>query len=63
MAQAVERILGKDEVASSILASSSKKALANAGAFFYMICPTHQRGRSIDKNRYMVYIIVGNIFQ
>ena len=33
MAQAVERILGKDEVGGSIPPSSSKKALAKASAF------------------------------
>ena len=33
MAQEVERILGKDEVISSTLISSSTKALASAGAF------------------------------
>ena len=34
MAQAVERILGKDEVGGSSPPSSSKKALASASAFF-----------------------------
>ena len=33
MAQMVERILGKDEVISSILISSSNEAAANAAAF------------------------------
>ena len=39
MAQLVEHILGKDEVPSSNLGSSSKKALADAGAFWFVRLP------------------------
>ena len=41
MAQLVEHILGKDEVASSILASSSKKVQVLRLGFFY---PSHRLG-------------------
>ena len=34
MAQSVEHVIGNDEVISSILITSSKKALAVASAFF-----------------------------
>ena len=37
MAQSVEHVIGNDEVISSILITSSKKALAYASAFFVSI--------------------------
>ena len=36
MAQSVEHVIGNDEVISSILITSSKKALAYASAFFVL---------------------------
>ena len=38
MAQSVEHVIGNDEVISSILITSSKKALAFASAFFVLFC-------------------------
>ena len=38
MAQSVEHVIGNDEVISSILITSSKKALAQASAFFVLFC-------------------------
>ena len=55
MAQAVERILGKDEVASSILASSSKKGTCVCRCFFYMINPAHLEKRRWKK-RYVIFL-------
>ena len=36
MAQSVEHVLGKDEVTSSSLVSSSRKSTLSKGAFFYI---------------------------
>ena len=42
MAQSVERILGKDEVVSSILTSSSEKNLADSGCEIFLSKPTKE---------------------
>ena len=51
MAQSVEHVLGKDEVTSSSLVSSSKISTLNEGAFFFILVLTKDilRGpRDID---------------
>ncbi len=54
MAQSVERILGKDEVVSSILTSSSEKNLAAGGCEIFLSKPP---GLACNQRACALYVI------